>query len=87
MPEYDDYTYNEVHDCRIETDTVKYGDTGSMVKTVQRIAKSYFENDLNIDGECGTETVKAIIALQKALNLSPDGVCGNDTWNGIINDL
>ena len=61
------------------TDTLRKGDQGTDVKTVQQRLKDlgYFSG--TVDGKFGDATVKALQAFQKKNKLTQDGVCGAQT--------
>ena len=64
--------------------TIKNGCKGAQVKTLQCVLNGKFGQKLDIDGICGTETVKGIKAAQKKRKLDVDGICGTETWNAIL---
>ncbi len=59
--------------------TLRYGDKGSQVKTLQNNLKKlgYFKGDAT--GEFGNVTKQAVIKFQKAYSLTADGIAGNKT--------
>lgn len=61
------------------TTTLKPGDTGAQVKTLQRALKSLGYTIGTIDGQYGPGTKSAVQAFQKAQGLSADGVVGPKT--------
>ena len=60
--------------------TVKRGDTGSDVKTLQTKLKNLGYTLGTPDGIFGPNTEKATIAFQKDNGLDADGICGPLTW-------
>lgn len=69
--------------------TVSFGSTGSDVLYLQKLLKKagYVGGNgkpLELDGECGTNTVWAIRCYQADHGLEMDGVCGKMTWQSII---
>jgi len=62
---------------------IKKGDTGELVKDIQR--KLFIEDD----GIFGNDTEKKVITFQKSKNLTPDGIVGKNTWEalGLDTDL
>lgn len=54
--------------------TLKKGSKGDEVKTLQGLL------GVAVDGDFGAKTEVAVIAFQKAKNLTPDGVVGAKTW-------
>ena len=64
--------------------TLKYGDTGSYVITLQTRLKAlnYFTG--SIGGNFGTLTQKAVSAFQSANGLTADGVVGQSTWSALF---
>lgn len=73
---------------------LKQGSSGSKVKELQTklIALGYNCGKKGADGSFGTGTYNAVVAFQKANNLSADGIVGQKTWevlnsgNAIDND-
>lgn len=65
---------------------LEIGSKGNQVKTLQRllIANGYSCGDAGIDGDFGNNTYFAVIAYQKAHNLSADGIVGTNTWNSLL---
>jgi hypothetical protein len=61
------------------TTTLKPGDSGSQVKTLQRELASLGYSIGAIDGNYGTATTKAVAAFQRADHLTPDGIVGPST--------
>lgn len=63
--------------------TLMYGDSGNMVKALQilLIYNGYDCGPDGPDGDYGTNTKKAVTALQHDNNIKPeDGICGPKTW-------
>lgn len=63
--------------------TLRRGDTGEDVKTLQKELKRLGFDPNGIDGKFGPGCEKALIAFQKERGLDPDGVCGPKTWKEI----
>jgi hypothetical protein len=61
------------------TTTLKPGDSGSQVKTLQRELASLGYTVGAIDGNYGPATTKAVTAFQRADHLAPDGIVGPPT--------
>ena len=61
------------------TDTLRKGDSGTDVKTVQQRLKDLGYYTGAVDGKFGTTTVTALKAFQKKNGLTQDGVCGAQT--------
>lgn len=61
------------------TTTLKPGDSGSQVKTLQRELASLGYTVGAIDGNYGLATTKAVTAFQRADHLTPDGTVGPAT--------
>jgi peptidoglycan hydrolase-like protein with peptidoglycan-binding domain len=59
--------------------TLRFGNTGSTVRTLQRllISNGYF---VQIDGVFGALTEVAVKAFQSSRGLKADGVVGSRTW-------
>lgn len=62
--------------------TLKYGSTGSEVKTLQT-ALNRAECNLTVDGVFGNKTTTAVKAFQGKHNLTQDGVVGPVTWKAL----
>ena len=64
---------------------VASGSTGTFTYIAQFIlsAKGYYTGAM--DASCGSGTVSAIKAFQKAKNLTVDGSCGANTWYALFN--
>ena len=62
--------------------TIRKGSEGLAVKVCQRmlLAAGCKLERYGVDGDCGSETVKAIKAFQTTHNLTVDGICGPLTW-------
>lgn len=55
-------------------ETIKLGSKGVAVETLQKFLNLY------VDGIFGKLTKEAVVAFQKANNITPDGVVGDETW-------
>lgn len=62
-----------------EKKTLRYGDSGEDVKTLQRRLKELGYYSSSIDGEYGTVTVRAVKAFQAKNGLTEDGTAGEAT--------
>jgi len=60
-------------------DSIKYGDSGAAVKTIQRQLKAYHYYTGKITGEFDKETLNAVKEFQKYNNLTVDGKVGEKT--------
>lgn len=62
--------------------TLKQGSSGSKVKELQKklIALGYNCGNTGADGSFGEGTYNAVIAFQRANNLTADGIVGQKTW-------
>ena len=60
--------------------TLRSGDTGDDVKSVQTQLKTLGYYTGSVDGKYGSGTVSAIVAFQKNNNLTMDGVAGSGTY-------
>ncbi|HKB94722.1 MAG TPA: peptidoglycan-binding protein [Gaiellaceae bacterium] len=65
------------------TTTLKPGDTGSQVETLQRELAGLGYAPGTIDGNYGSGTVTAVKAFQTAVGLTPDGVVGPRTLQAL----
>ena len=52
------------------------GDEGSEVRNLQRLLNWAVDYDLNVDGQLGPQTIRAILAFQGAYDLTQDGGFG-----------
>ncbi len=70
----------------IALNTLKKGDEGKQVKTLQRLllAMGYKLPEYGVDGDFGDETDKAVKQFQKANKLTVDGIVGTNTWNALL---
>jgi peptidoglycan hydrolase-like protein with peptidoglycan-binding domain len=68
---------------RVTWPTVKYGDRGVRVRTVQYLLDAHGAN-LIVTGFFGTATVHAVKVFQIRHHLFPDGKVGNATWPKLI---
>ncbi|MHC1787655.1 MAG: peptidoglycan-binding protein [Christensenellales bacterium] len=66
--------------------TLKEGDGGALVKTLQQALKDqqYYKGE--VDGLYGQETTDAVMAFQSARNLTQDGMAGIDTQSVLYGD-
>jgi len=65
------------------TTTLKPGDTGAQVKTLQRELKALGYAIGAIDGSYGSQTSKAVSAFQTAHHLTADGIVGPQTLQAL----
>jgi peptidoglycan hydrolase-like protein with peptidoglycan-binding domain len=64
--------------------TVKYGDYGNRVTTIQYLLNQRGFR-VKVDGKFGNETLKQVIAFQTYSHIKPaDGVVRGDTWQALI---
>jgi putative peptidoglycan binding protein len=68
-----------VRSLSVPTTTLKPGDTGPQVKTLQRELRALGYLVGGIDGSYGTQTSKAVSAFQRARHLTVDGIVGPKT--------
>ena len=70
----------------VPEESLKSGDTGTEVKTLQKRLKElgYFKS--TIDGKFGRDTVNALKAFQEANGLEADGVAGKATYTALFSD-
>lgn len=75
-------------DVDVNYPTIKRGDKGDYVKKAQKllIAKGFSCGSAGADGDFGSGTYSAVIAFQKANNLSADGIIGTATWEKLLED-
>ena len=59
---------------------LKYGSSGSDVKTLQTYLNQVGNYGLTVDGQFGAKTQAAVKDYQKSNNLTVDGIVGNLTW-------
>jgi peptidoglycan hydrolase-like protein with peptidoglycan-binding domain len=60
--------------------TVQQGDTGDVVKRVQRALRRTPNLSIVVDGIFGPATHAAVVEFQQSAGLTPDGVVGPLTW-------
>lgn len=63
---------------------IKRGSKGAEVKTLQRLLNAVCGAGLEVDGDYGPATEKAVRAYQTSRALDNDGQCGSKTWNQIL---
>lgn len=63
--------------------TLRKGDRGEDVKTLQTALNANGYDCGKVDGIFGTKTQKAVKAYQKAHALTVDGIVGRQTWNSL----
>ena len=66
--------------------TLKSGDSGEQVKALQILlmGRGYSLPKYGADGDYGSETVKAVQALQKDKNIKQDGIAGQETFSKLL---
>ncbi len=67
--------------------SLRYGDRGAQVKTLQQQLNQLGHNCGTPDGFFGQRTLDAVKALQRACGLTADGIVGSRTWSAINNLL
>lgn len=92
LPRYDEYYKETEKDTnKVVLPTLKKGDINNSVKTVQRIAYSLYKyidgKTINVDGEFGPITEKAVMRMQYRNGLSQTGVVDAKTWDAILNKM
>ncbi len=65
--------------------TVKRGDSGEAVKAVQSLSGCY-QHALDIDGDFGSGTHRAVLNIQNTLGLTDDGEVDPLTWSTLVSD-
>ncbi|ABA19682.1 Peptidoglycan-binding domain 1 [Trichormus variabilis ATCC 29413] len=63
--------------------TLKQGDTGEVVKELQRLLRNYYCYSGPIDGVLDSETVGGIILFQHRVFIPEDGIVGYKTWQAL----
>ena len=66
--------------------TLRSGDTGTDVRTLQKRLKALKYYRGTVDGKMEKDTVKALKAFQEANGLTPDGVAGKATYAILFSD-
>ncbi|MQA27695.1 MAG: N-acetylmuramoyl-L-alanine amidase [Micromonosporaceae bacterium] len=66
-----------------EWPTVRRGDSGERVRTVQYLLRQH-GHSLAVDGDFGRQTDRAVRDFQRANGLTVDGVVGPQTWGALI---
>ena len=72
-----------VRSLPVPATTLKPGDTGPQVKTLQRELQALGYSVGGIDGSYGTQTSKAVMAVQRAHHLTADGIVGPQTLTAL----
>lgn len=65
--------------------TLKKGNKGNYVVILQTYLNALGFNSGTIDGDFGSNTLKAVKAFQSAKKLTADGIVGKKTWNALLN--
>lgn len=68
----------------IELNTLRNGNKGNQVKTLQRLLNALGYDCGTVDGIWGSKTLAAVKAFQKAKGLTVDGICGKNTWTALL---
>ena len=76
----------DTNDYDVPTRSLRKGDTGSDVKSVQRRLKELGYYTGSLDGDYGTGTFNAVKAFQKNNGLTADGIAGNATYKKLYSD-
>ena len=63
--------------------TIRQGDTGDVVRRLQRALSRGSDRGLTVDGVFGWQTESGVVEFQKAESLMPDGVVGPLTWQAL----
>jgi len=63
--------------------TLKQGDTGEVVKELQRLLSKYYCYSGPVNGVLNLETVGGVILFQHRVFLPEDGVVGYKTWQAL----
>lgn len=71
--------YNQ-HSVTADHSTIRYGNSGSEVTTLQTILNAVQNANLTVDGQFGRNTLTAVKRFQKNHGLSVDGIVGTNTW-------
>ena len=58
--------------------------TSKNKKSIYTCAIQILIGELEVDGDYGSKTKKAVAAFQSAYGLEADGICGPKTWNALI---
>ena len=73
-----------VKTVNIELNTLRSGERGNQVKTLQRLLNALDYDCGKVDGIFGMKTKIAVIRFQKAMSLVADGIVGSKTWNALL---
>lgn len=68
----------------IYLNTLRKGDNGNQVKTLQRLLSAMGYDCGGVDGIFGSRTLIAVKEFQKAKGLTVDGIVGKNTWNALL---
>ena len=78
----------KTEDERLYAETLRKGDTGIEVKTVQYYLNflgtfNQYLPEIAVDGIFGNETLNSVLRFQELYGLDVDGIIGEKTWNRI----
>ena len=81
-------TTGSAHTTAVKLPVLGFGCKGAAVVALQvlLISRGYDVGPDGPDGDCGSNTKKAITKFQANCGLEADGVCGADTWSRLINE-
>jgi peptidoglycan hydrolase-like protein with peptidoglycan-binding domain len=63
------------------------GDSGAVVKSLQKVLATEWAPHLKVDGDFGSETTGAVQAFQRYAGLTTDGIVGEHTWDASVGGM
>lgn len=67
----------------VAAEVIRKGDTGASVEALQLLLNGYGYT-LEVDGDFGAKTLKAVKAYQQKNSLEVDGIVGENTWRALL---
>lgn len=76
-------TPKTIKKCTVELEELSYGCKSPSVETMQNLLADV-GIELDVDGNFGPDTERALKEFQKRYKLTVDGICGPKTWKALI---
>ena len=84
IPEAPKPVVEEKTDCMVALKTLKRGDKGEFVETVQELLDYYCDENLSRDGDFGALTEAAVNRYRKRHNLTQNGTVDAEMWRLLL---